>query len=100
MHTTPSQDSGGFTPAPGVIATDLGDELILLDPDRGEMFSLNGSGRSVWQALKCGADPVEALTGTFEVEEEVARAEANALILALVAAGLLLPIGVVDGRGG
>ncbi|MGH7573903.1 MAG: PqqD family protein, partial [Longimicrobiales bacterium] len=41
----------GYRPAPDVIATDLGHELILLDPGSGQMYGLNETGRLVWLTL-------------------------------------------------
>lgn len=81
-----------YAPAPGIVATDLGDELILLDPARGEMFSLNATGRCIWGALGGGLDAaVRALVDAFDITAEQAAADARALVEDLVAAGLLVP---------
>ena len=86
-------------PAAGVIATDLGDELVVLDPVRGEMFSLNETGRCIWQAIESGdKEPVAALVTAFEVDVETARADVEALTSALLAAGLLVRAGAIDGQ--
>lgn len=45
-----------FTISPSVRTRELDDELIVLDLDQGEYFSLNGTGREVWNALGQGAD--------------------------------------------
>jgi hypothetical protein len=82
-----------------VIATDLGDELVVLDPARGEMFSLNETGRCIWQAIERGdEEPVAALVAAFAVDVEEARADVEALTSALVAAGLLERAGTSDGQ--
>lgn len=81
-----------YAPAPGVVATDLGDEVILLAPASGEMFSLNATGRCVWFALERGLDAaVDALVERYDVSRERAGEEAAALLDALLAAGLVVP---------
>lgn|SRR5690554_3115259 len=81
-----------YAPAPGVVVTDLGDELILLDPARGEMFALNATGRCIWGALDRGLEAaVRALVTAFEITAEQAAADARALVDDLLRAGLLVP---------
>lgn len=87
-----SDFADAYAPAPGIVVTDLGDELILLDPTRGEMFSLNATGRCVWGALGGGLDAaVRALVDAFDIAAEQAAADARALVEDLVGAGLLVP---------
>ena len=66
-------------------------ELILLDPDSQEMFSLNESGRAIWRALPGrSVDEVAALLATeYEVEEAAARLDVRGLVTRLAGAGLL-----------
>lgn len=76
--------------SPDVIATDLGDELILLDPARGEMFGLNESGRRVWLDLEHSPDSVAAaIAEEFGIEPARARADVELLLAALTEAGLV-----------
>src|SRR5262252_334953 len=76
--------------SPDVIATDLGDELILLDPRRGEMFGLNESGRRVWLGLEQSLDDVaSAIAAEFGIEPARARADVETLLAALTDAGLV-----------
>ncbi|MGH7576831.1 MAG: PqqD family protein [Longimicrobiales bacterium] len=74
-----------------VISTDLGHEIILLDPASGEMFSLNETGRSVWLALP--ASSVEqiaaSLSARFDVTMDRARNDVRSLLHALEQAGLI-----------
>ncbi|HEX7120063.1 MAG TPA: PqqD family protein [Longimicrobiales bacterium] len=80
-----------YAPASGVVATDLGDELILLDPGSGEMFSLNATGRCIWQALDGGvAAAAAAVVEAFDVAPERAEADVRALVDDLLGAGLLV----------
>ena len=78
---------------PAVIETDLPDELILLDPVTREMFSLNATGRIVWQALAEGARgrelAIERIAAAFEVDPEVAGSDVDTLIARLAASGLV-----------
>ena len=75
----------------GIIETDLAEELILLDPASGEMFSLNDTGRRVWRALP--APSVEALAGALvaevDVDQATAERDVKALLDHLVRAGLV-----------
>jgi len=76
--------------SPDVIATDLEDELILLDPRRGEMFGLNESGRRVWLGLEQSLDDVAAaIAAEFGIELARARADVASLVAALAEAGLV-----------
>ncbi len=45
---------GYFTISPSVRTRQLDDELIVLDLDQGEYYSLNASGAQVWKALEAG----------------------------------------------
>ena len=77
----------------GLIETDLEHELILLDPETQEMFSLNGTGRWVWQKLP-NRSPEEVageLADCFGVPVEQAHADVQALVAELREAGLLRP---------
>jgi hypothetical protein len=50
------QPNDRFSINPSVRTRELDDELIVLDLEQGEYFSLNGTGREVWNALGQGAD--------------------------------------------
>lgn len=83
--------STGYVPHPGIIVTDLGDELVLFDPTNGEMYALQGPGRVAWSALGEGeASAVDALVTRFEVEREQAAADVAALVRDLLQAGLIV----------
>lgn len=81
-----------WTLKPGVIETDLDDELVLLDPKTQGMFSLNGTGRVIWHGLK-NAESLESiaqkLEQQFTVTLEQAQTDASALISELEKAGLI-----------
>jgi sensor domain CHASE-containing protein len=81
-----------WTLKPGIIETDLDDELVLLDPKTQGMFSLNATGRVIWHGLK-NTESLEAiaqkLEQQFTVNLEQARQDAQALITELEKAGLI-----------
>ncbi len=75
---------------PGVVETDLGDEVVLLDPHTRAMFSLNATGRVVWQYLDEGTEAITArLVGQFEVSGERARSDVALVLADLRSAGLI-----------
>jgi hypothetical protein len=91
-----------YRPNPAVVETDLGDELILLDPATRQMFSLNATGRVVWRALAEGGRDaaVEQVTATFEIEAAAARADVDALLARLAESGLVQAIPAAAGGDG
>jgi hypothetical protein len=82
-----------YLPNPAVIETELPGELILLDPNTREMFSLNDTGTAAWRALpgRSLREVGDLLAASFEVAAEVATEDVRKLVARLVAAGLLLP---------
>lgn len=83
-----------YSRRPGIIETDLGSELILLDPMTEEMFSLNDVGRLILRKL--GDAPAEVLAervvAAFDVSYEVAAADVRALLDELCGAGLAVAV--------
>jgi Coenzyme PQQ synthesis protein D (PqqD) len=79
------------SPNPEILVTDLEDELVLLNPRTQAMFTLNGTGRVVWQNLgKVSPEAIaEKITEAFEVDLETAQKDTDALLETLKAAGLL-----------
>jgi predicted Rdx family selenoprotein len=81
-----------WTLKPGVIETDLDDELVLLDPKTQGMFSLNATGRVIWQGLK-SAETLEVIAQNLEqqftVTLEQAQLDVSALISELEKVGLI-----------
>ena len=76
---------------PDVIVTDLDTELVLLDRATRAVFTLNKTGRVVWQQLErpCTLDAaVAAVTRAFEIDEATARDDVMALLGELVASDL------------
>jgi hypothetical protein len=81
-----------WTPSTSVYATDLGDELVLLDSSGREMYTLNATGRAAWQALPATLDEaVSAVLRDFEVEPTRASEDVFRLLAELSGAGLITP---------
>lgn len=81
-----------WTLKPGVIETDLDDELVLLDPKTQGVFSLNATGRVIWHGIK-NTESLEViaqkLEQQFTVSFEQAQTDASTLIADLEKAGLI-----------
>ena len=92
-HVPPIPDTARFDRKPGVMETDLERELVMLDPETREMFSLNSTGRLVWRALT--GQPVAALatriTEAFDVTRERALEDVRRILAELREAGLITP---------
>jgi hypothetical protein len=81
-----------WTRADDLIATDLDDELVLLNLSTRALFSLNATGRAVWIRLAAPAtiaELVDAIVTTFAVDERVAARDIQSLLDKLAAAGLV-----------
>jgi hypothetical protein len=78
-------------PNPEILVTDLEDELVLLNPRTQAMFTLNGTGRVVWQHLgKLPAEEIAAkIVEQFEIDLSTAQQDTDNLLETLAAAGLL-----------
>lgn len=73
----------------GLIETDLGEEMVLLNPLNSQMYSLNRTGRIVWQNL---ADPRRAeqeLTRTYGLAPGQAEADIQRLLEQLLSRNLI-----------
>ncbi len=77
---------------PDVIVTDLEDESVLLNPRTQAMFTLNATGRVVWNELEAkDLDEIAAeLESQFEVDFDTAKTDAAQLLEALQKAGLVV----------
>lgn len=82
-----------FRRNPAVLSRDLEGEAVLLEPGSGRYFSLNPTGRRVWQLLAEGP-PIAAclatLTREFEAPAAVLERDLVALLLDLEREGLVL----------
>ena len=58
------------------IATEVDDEILIVDLDGGELFSLSGTGRAIWLAID-GSKDAQAIAA-----EMVARHDGDAAVIA------------------
>lgn len=81
-----------YSRAVDLMEAELGDELVALDPDRGECFGFNNVATSVWREL---AEPrtfdqlVDALLTEYEVPREQCVSELGGLLSELSSKGLV-----------
>jgi hypothetical protein len=76
------------------MATDLGDEIVVLNSTTRAMHTLNETGRVVWTCAEDGLDVVvDQLCTDFAIDSDTALADATELLDELVAKGLLDEIG-------
>jgi len=71
----------------------IGSEIILLDTHGGKYFSLNETGKTVWELLGLGlADQSIAaqVAETYGVAVDVAKTDCGEVISALIASGLAI----------
>lgn len=79
-----------WTANPDILVTDLGDELVLMHPERSEMFSLNAAGRLLWQSLPASGEVLaQRLQTTYGLPEAQAQADAQAVLTDLLSRDLL-----------
>lgn len=84
--------SGMWRPQPDLLITDLGDELVLMEPIRSVMFSLNETGRLLWTALpESEARLAEVLADACGISSEQAESDVRTWLASLVERGLILP---------
>jgi hypothetical protein len=73
-----------WSPNPAVLVTDLADELVLMHPLRSEMFSLNASGRLIWQNLPNSTQVLsQLLAQTYTIDIKQAQGDVNIVLKAL-----------------
>lgn len=78
----------------GVMATDLGDEVVVLNSQSRAMHTLNETGCVVWTCAEEGLDVVvEQLCANFLIDSDTVRSDATELLDELVAKGLLDELG-------
>ena len=75
-----------------LMEAELGDELVALDPARGQCFGFNSVATAVWQLLEQPRSAVEIeaeLMRSYVVEEAQCREEVAELLVDLQARGLI-----------
>ena len=79
------------SPNPEIIVTELEDELVLLNPRTQSMFTLNGTGKVIWQHLGTHTSEEIAIkiTEAFEIDLTTAQKDTSDLLESLEKSGLL-----------
>lgn len=80
--------------APGVVASVLGTDVLLLPPGADAVLRLNSSGAAVWELLEQPQTPeqlVAALAAAFDAPPARVREDIAPLLAQLTAAGALVP---------
>ncbi|WP_226699639.1 PqqD family protein [Qipengyuania gaetbuli] len=75
-------------------ATDVDGELLIVDLDGGELFSLSGTARSVWDSIDGRRDEsqiAEHLSAAFDVDAATLEADIAVFVEELRAAALIGP---------
>lgn len=74
-----------------VLTSDINGEIVLLNPETGDCYSLTGVGATVWQAMSDTTtldDVVAGVCEHFDVEPERAREDAQRFVEQLIDEGL------------
>ena len=74
------------------MVTDLGDQLVLLDPTNQEMYALDDVGRFIWTALPDSAlgGVAQALSEHYGIDAQTAEQDLDDLVRELVEAGVVV----------
>lgn len=88
-------ETARYQPKRSVIESNLDAELVLLDPETREMYSLNPVGRAIWRALPdlTVAALADEVTRQFDVGRERALVDVRRILGELLGVGLILPTG-------
>lgn len=76
----------------GWLASDLGDEVMMMHLDRGVYVGLNAMGAEIWRRIETPHaidDLCAALVDAFEVDPTTCRAEVDAFVDKMLARGLV-----------
>ena len=76
----------------GWLASDVGDEVMMMHIDRGVYVGLNAMGAEIWRRIETPhaiGDLCAALVTAFEVDAETCRIEVEAFIDKMSARGLV-----------
>lgn len=86
------RDEQTFAPSQQAICRTVGEESVILDVDRGQYFGLDAVGTRIWQLLSEGGSNLQIaakLAQEFDVDEEEARNDVQALLDELLQAELI-----------
>lgn len=84
-------DERYYVNQPNVIAEVFDDEVVIINLDSGNYYSLGGAGRLLWTQLEAGASAATletALLAAYEVDAATARTASADLVAQLAAEGI------------
>jgi hypothetical protein len=77
-----------------IISSQLGDEAVILDHEKGEYFGVNSVASYIWEKIQEGGHSVEAIQAAveeeFEVDTETAGTDLQAFLDQLLADGIIV----------
>lgn len=77
---------------PEQVSTDLGDEIVILDMQSDEYFSLDGVGTRIWETIETPTTVREilaAILGAYDVEPAIAERDLLAVLGEMAQEGLI-----------
>jgi hypothetical protein len=86
------QDPGQVRPSGDAVVKRLGDEVVLVQLQTNQIYTLNRTGARLWELLEQEHDlerAQEQLLSEFDVDEEQLRGEVRTIVDELVTKGLL-----------
>ena len=87
MEKTLLENTTRFQRDPNLFATEIDDELVIMDEKQDCYFSFNSVGKSIWDALDTPKSPreiVTALTTRYEVDEAQCELDVEKFLLELI----------------
>ena len=78
---------------PEIIATEMDDDLVMMDVESGHYFNIRGSGARIWELTKAPVTEtaiVRTLCAECDVDEATCRADVQKFLTELREAGLIL----------
>ena len=76
----------------GWLVSDLGDEVMMMNLDRGVYVGLNAMGAEIWRKIERPhtiGDICAALVDAFEVDPEICRSEVDVFVDKMAVRGLI-----------
>lgn len=89
----PAERIARFGPNPQVASRSVGSEVVLLNMEDGQYYSLNDTGALVWQLLQAHRPSLDDLAAEviahFEIDATTAHRDIEALVESLIEHGLV-----------
>lgn len=86
-------DSSRFVRAQGLVASEIEEQIVVLNIDSGHFFSLNPVGARIWEMLATPQTEQQicsAMLARFDVENDECRAQVREFVDRMLAHGLVM----------